>query len=116
MRVPDALTHYGASYSSGQVVRLPTRCPRLLDVRRWLLIGWVTIETDGYVATAKIHYRASHWGISGTRVHSVFIWSDKGATQFDMREAMYQHTKGNVVDRLDDCGRLFLNSILEYFQ
>lgn len=116
MNLSDKLIYAGASYSAMQVLRLPTSVPHWLDVRRLLLIGWITVETPGYLATAKVHYRPSHWGIAGTRVHTVYIWPDYGQTTMNMDTAIYRHFRGNVFDRLDDGGRIFLTDLLEYFQ
>lgn len=113
MSISDALTDIGAAYTSSQVLRLPSSVPRLLDLRRWLLLGYVTIEYPGYLANAKVHYRKSHWGISGSRVHNLWIWRDTG--EMTTSKAIYQHCRGNVRDHLDDEGRIFLQLILEYF-
>jgi hypothetical protein len=109
-------TYSGAAISSAQTLRLPSSCPLQVDLRRWLLLGWVTIETSGYLATAKVHYRPSHWGIAGTRVHTLYIWPYAGQTQLTVNQAAYRAHQGNVTDRIDDGGREFLNLILEYFQ
>jgi hypothetical protein len=113
----------GVAYSAIQILRLPTRLPLWLDVRRWLYLGWISIETPGYRATAKVHTntgRAITSGLAGTRVHQLLIWRDTGQTRMDVAQAIYRrHFHGNVLattDALDDDGREFLNQILEYFQ
>ncbi len=115
MRVPEALTLPGAAYTSDQVLRLPSPVPRWLDLRRLLFLGYVTVDTPGYIAVAKVHYRASHWGIAGSRVHDVTIWRDTGK-EFTVESALYRHFRGNVIDHLDADGRCFLNLIVEYFK
>jgi hypothetical protein len=109
-------TYLGATISSSQTLHLPSAVPLCLDVRRWLLLGWVTIETPGYLATVKVHYKCSHWGIAGTRVHTLYIWPYTGQTQLTVTSAAYRAHQGNVIDKIDDDGRLFLNLILEYFK
>jgi hypothetical protein len=114
--INELATYSGAALGSSQTLRLPSPIPMWLDVRRWLMLGWVTIETPGYLATAKVHYRPSHWGISGTRVHSLYIWPYAGQTQLTVNQAAYRCDRGNVIDRIDDDGRAFINLILEYFK
>lgn len=114
----ELLTISGAAFTREQTLRLPSSLPRWLDLRRLLFLGWVTIEsgTNPYFASAKVHYRPSHWGIAGTRVHELVIWPD--ITVVKMEDAIYKHFRGNIVDRLDETegGRDFLNLILEYFK
>lgn len=96
-------------------MRLPGVIPLWLDVRRLLYLGWVTVMTPGYMATAKVHYRRTHWGIGGSRVHELYIWRDTGQTEMTTATADYRWQRGGVYDRLDDDGCHFINLILEYF-
>ena len=112
----ELITYSGAAISSSQTLHLPSSLPLWLDLRRWLFLGCVTIETPGYLATAKVHYRPSHWGIAGTRVHTLYIWPYTGSEQLSVTRTAYTQHCGNVIDHLDDDGREFLNRILEYFK
>ena len=112
----ESITYAGAALGKS-VLHLPSTIPIWLDLRRWLVLGWVTIQTPGYLATAKVHYKPSHWGIAGTRVHTLYIWpyTDQ-QTQLIITKASYRSHRGYVIDRIDDDGREFLNLILEYFK
>lgn len=112
----ESLTYAGAALGKN-VLHLPSPVPLWCDLRRWLVLGWVTIQTPGYLATAKVHYKPSHWGIAGTRVHTLYIWNyTDQQTQLIITNAVYRWHCGYVIDRIDDDGREFLNLILEYFK
>lgn len=114
--IGDRAVYYAAHASGGHTLRLPAPVPRWLDLRRYLWLGWVTIETPGYIASAKVHYRPSHWGLCGTRVHTLYIWRDTGRMEMTAMQSIYRCERGNVVDRLDGDGLEFFNLIMEYFK
>lgn len=97
------------------MLHLPTRIPHWADLRR-LMLGWVTIETPGYIASAKVHYKASRFGISGTRVHTLFVWAYAGQSALLPQDALYRWDAGRVTDRGDADVKEVINLILEYFR